>query len=27
MDGTDTFAFGDDGNRVQTVRYTVESTP
>jgi len=27
MDGTDTFVFGDDGIRVQTVRYTVESTP
>ena len=26
MDGIDTFVFGDDGIRVQTVRYTLEST-
>jgi ketosteroid isomerase-like protein len=25
MDGVDTFVFGDDGIRVQTVRYTLES--
>jgi ketosteroid isomerase-like protein len=25
MDGIDTFVFGDDGIRVQTVRYTLES--
>lgn len=26
VDGIDTFVFGDDGIRVQTVRYTLEST-
>jgi ketosteroid isomerase-like protein len=26
MDGIDTFVFGEDGIRVQTVRYTLEST-
>jgi hypothetical protein len=25
MNGVDTFVFGDDGIRVQTVRYTLES--